>query len=289
MTQNSADTSPLSLLLRRVDAAVDGAPASDTIATGFPSVDKLLGGGVRRGDLVAIGGDVGAGKSALALAIALRAAAGRGGVAFYSGEMTAERVLERALAIEGRARIDDLRRGAIDDGARASLGAAALRLRGELPRIGQIPAGGTPALDAELRSAIELELAVIDSLGAIPATPRPAGATQDEELASATRHLKRLAVETGIAIVITAHLPALVRGRPDPRPTLADFGALGAVQQHADVVLGIYREEMYQPGLGNEGATELLVLKNRNGATSYIDLYFYKACLRFEDMLEPDR
>src|SRR5919202_1675681 len=98
MTQTPTDISPLSLLLRRVDAAVDGAPAPDTIATGFPSLDKLLGGGVRRGDLVVLAGDVGAGKSALALAIGLRAAAGGSRAAFYSGEMTAERVLERALA-----------------------------------------------------------------------------------------------------------------------------------------------------------------------------------------------
>lgn len=289
MTQTPIDSSPLSLLLRRVDAAADGAPAPDTIATGFPSLDKLLGGGMRRGDLVVLGGDVGVGKSALALAIGLRAAAGRSAVAFYSGEMTEERILERALAIEGRARIDDLRRGVIDDATRASIGAAALRLRGELPRIAPIPRGGATAIDVELRSAIDLDLAIVDSLGAIPAIPPAAGATQDEELAAAARHLKRLAIETGTSILVTAHLPGFARGRPDPRPTLGDLGALGAVQQHADVVLGLFREEMYQPALGNEGATELLVLKNRNGTTSYVDLYFYKAWLRFEDMLEPDR
>jgi replicative DNA helicase len=60
------------------------------------------------------------------------------------------------------------------------------------------------------------------------------------------------------------------------------------VKQHADVVLNIYREEMYRPGGGVEGATELLVAKNRNGATGYVDLYFYHKHLRFEDMLDPD-
>jgi replicative DNA helicase len=61
------------------------------------------------------------------------------------------------------------------------------------------------------------------------------------------------------------------------------------VKQHADVVLGIFREEMSQPNSGVDGATELLVLKNRNGNTGYVDLYFYKQWLRFEDMLDPDR
>src|SRR5689334_5089234 len=106
-----ADISPLSLLLGRVDAVADGAPPLDTVPSGFPSLDKLLGGGLRRGDLVVLGGDVGSGKSALALAIALRVAQQGRDAFFYSGEMTVERVLERALAIEGRARIDDLRRG----------------------------------------------------------------------------------------------------------------------------------------------------------------------------------
>ena len=77
------------------------------------------------------------------------------------------------------------------------------------------------------------------------------------------------------------------RDRPDPRPTLDDLGALGAIKQSADLVLGIYREEMYRPGQGVEGATELIVAKNRNGPTGFVDLFFYPRMLRFEDMLDP--
>jgi replicative DNA helicase len=67
------------------------------------------------------------------------------------------------------------------------------------------------------------------------------------------------------------------------------FVALGAAKFHADVVLGIYREEMYQSYRGLEGATELVVAKNRHGATGFVDLYFYREWMRFEDMLDPDR
>src|SRR3982074_2418984 len=70
------DISPLARVMRHVDEVADGAPSPDTVRTGFPSVDKLLGGGARRGDLVVLGGDVSSGKSALALAMALRAAQG---------------------------------------------------------------------------------------------------------------------------------------------------------------------------------------------------------------------
>src|SRR5436305_14059529 len=107
----SADISPLSVLLSRVDAISDGSPAGDTIACGFPSLDKSLGGGLRRGDLIVLGGDVASGKSALALAFAIRSSMMGRCVVFLTAETTVERVLERIIAIEGRTTVDDLRQG----------------------------------------------------------------------------------------------------------------------------------------------------------------------------------
>src|SRR3954451_22421210 len=107
----STDISPLSVLLSKVDAAADGAPTRDTIASGFPSLDKVLGGGFRRGDLIVLGGDVSSGKSALALAFAIRAAQREAHVAFLTAEGSIDRTLERIIAIEARARVDDLRQG----------------------------------------------------------------------------------------------------------------------------------------------------------------------------------
>ena len=89
------------------------------------------------------------------------------------------------------------------------------------------------------------------------------------------RALKALAVERNVAVLALAQLPAHRAGRPDPRPTLDDLGGLGAIKQNADLVLGIYREEMYRPGQGVEGATELIIAKNRNGPTGFVDLFFY--------------
>ena len=271
--------------MRRVDAAADGEPSPDTVETGFASIDKLLGGGVRRGDLVVLGGDVGSGKSALALAVAIRAAHRGREVTFLSGEMSSDRVMERALAIEGRARVDELRQGTMDEATRARVGAAAVRLRERSPAVGELPGGGVDGVEAELRRRRGLEMAIVDPLQALASGGRPL----EEELASAVRQLKAVALDLHVALLLTAHLPALARDRQDLRPLLDDLGALGAVKQHADVVLGLYREEMYQPGLGVEGATELIVNKNRNGPTGYADLYFYKQWMRFEDMLDPDR
>jgi replicative DNA helicase len=69
---------------------------------------------------------------------------------------------------------------------------------------------------------------------------------------------------------------------------LDDLGGLGSIKQGADLVLAIYREEMYRPGQGVEGATELIIAKNRNGPTGFVDLYFRPSILRFEDMLDPE-
>jgi replicative DNA helicase len=279
-----SDISPLSLLLGRVDAVADGAAPIDSVPSGFPSLDKLLGGGLRRGDLIVLGGDVGSGKSAFALAIALRVAGARRSAAYYSGEMNVERVLERVLAIEGRTRIDDLRRGTLDEATRAGVGAAAIRLRDELPIIERIPAGGIAAIADELSALRTMELVVIDGLDAL----LPGVNGTEEEEAATIRALKRLALDTRTAVLVTSPLPHLT-ARGDRRPLLDDFGARGAVKERADVVLALFREGMYDHARGIEGATELLVRKNRNGGTGYVDLYFYEQWMRFEDMLDPDK
>jgi len=279
-----ADISPLSLLLGRVDAVADGASPVDTVPSGFPSLDKLLGGGLRRGDLVVLGGDVGSGKSALALAIALRVQQAQHDVLFYSGEMLPDRVLERALAIEGRTRVDDLRRGTLNDVSRSGVGAAAVRMRGDLPVIERAPLGGVAAIGEEVSAVLAVKLVVVDGLHAL----LPGTRQTEEEAATAIRALKQLALDARVAVLVTSPLPALV-ARDDRRPVLDDFGAQGAVKERADVVLALFREGMYDSARGIEGATELLVRKNRNGGTGYVDLYFYAQWMRFEDMLDPDR
>jgi replicative DNA helicase len=280
----STDISPLSVLLGRVDAISDGAPVRDTVPSGFPSLDKMLAGGFRRGDLIVLGGDVSSGKSALALAFAIRAAQHDARVAFLTAESSVERTLERIIAIEARARIDDLRQGILDDATRANAGAVALRLREHLPIVERLVTGGCDELQKQLETFPELDLVIVDSSVALLAGKAPL----DEEMAAAVRCLKTLALDRDVAILATAPLPRLTE-RPDRRPTLDDFGALGTIKQLADVVLGLFRQDMYEPARDIAGATELLIRKNRNGPTGYIDLYFYAQWMRFEDMLDPDR
>jgi len=288
-TRRLQQRASLESLVQRVDAQRPGEVTGDTVPTGFASVDKMLGGGFRRRDLIVLGGDIGSGKSALALGLALRVAQQGLGVAFLSGEMDEERLMERALAIEGRATVDDLRTAKMSDQTRAGIGGAAVRLRGLPLAMLPLAAADFDTMADRLDALRQLSLVVVDYLQLVPPPEGLTRVTQDEDTAIVLRRLKALALERQVALLLVAQLPQFQAKRENPRPTLEDYGVLGALKQHADVVLSIFREEMYRPGGGVEGATELIVAKNRNGPTGFVDLYFYRRWMRFEDMLDPDR
>ena len=279
-------SSPAESLVERIDRAALGDPVVDTIPSGYPSLDKILGGGFRRRDLAILTGDVGSGKSSLALGIAIRSALLGTPTLFFSGEMSEERLMERALAVEGKATIDEIRGGKLNDPARASVGAAAVRLRGLPLVIRGLHGLGFDELNQSIQMIPRRGLVIIDPLQLVE--PPRAGATGEETIGLAARSLKSLALDHDATVLALSHIATNPSSREDTRPTLEDLGGLGAVKQHADLVLAIYREEMYRPGGGMEGATELIVAKNRNGPTGFVDLYFYRRWLRFEDMLDPD-
>jgi replicative DNA helicase len=272
----------LESLVQRVDDQRPGDVGGDTIPTGFPSLDKILGGGLRRRDLVVLGGDVGAGKSALGLGIALRVAQQGTGVALLSGEMDEERIMGARSPSRSRGG-GQVPRG--DQQDPRSLGAAA----GDWACRCRLAAGRGYKCGRAVGSLRQLGLVIVDYLQLVPPPTGAARTTQDEEVAVALRRLKAMALERQISCLVLAQLPRFEAARGDHRPTLDDYGHLGAVKQHADVVLSLYRPDMYDPGRGVEGATELLVSKNRNGPTGFVDLYFYRRWMRFEDMLDPDR
>ena len=272
--------------MARIDARIGGESSPDTVATGYQSLDRTVGGGFRHQDLIVLGGDVGSGKSALALGIATRAAGAGVPTLYFSGEMSPDRLRERVLAMEGRASMDELRQGQLDDATRSRVGAAALKLR-DYPLMIRPMLGTEPD---EIPSALDIvprrQLVVVDSLQ-LMATPRPA-ARLEERTALSIRALKALAVRWDTIVLAVSQLAHHRAQRPDPRPTLDDLGGVGAIKQNADLVLLLYREEMYRPGQGVEGATELIVAKNRNGPTGFVDLFFYPRWLRQVDMLDAD-
>ena len=153
------------------------------------------------------------------------------------------------------------------------------------PIVERVPAGGVEAIADEISSLRTVELVVIDGLDAL----LPGLRDTEEEEGAAIRALKRLALDARTAVLVTVAPSPLRAARRSSAPRVDDFGARGAVKERADVVLALFREGMYDGARGIEGATELLVRKNRNGGTGYVDLYFYEQWMRFEDMLDPDR
>ncbi len=252
------------------------------VPCGFPSLAPLVHGGFRGGDLIVLGGDAGSGTTSLATAFALRATRAGSPTLMLSSEGSAARSFERALSAESRIALDVLRSGTVSDHARSALSAAATQLRSLSPIIQTLDHGGMSGVERSLQSAPQSRLLVIDGLESLltDATHR------DDALAFAVLACKRLALTHDIAVMLTSHLPLLDRTRKDLRPVLADFGVRGAVAMHADLVMALFREELYHPEPALAGAAELQLLKNRTGNGGYVDLYFDAPCLRFEDVIE---
>lgn len=259
---------------------MSGVSDPSAIPTAFPSLDKTLGGGLRTGDLIVLGGDAGSGTSALSLAIALKA--GVAGCLFMTSEMSSDRVAERALAMEARVTLSDIRMSALSESDEESVAAAATRLRYSAPIVRTLQGGGTTEVAKAVGELPNVRLVVVDGLEALITDPM----NRDDQMSFALLSLKRLAVVAQVAVLLVTHLPLLDRQRNDRRPRLDDFGVNGSVTVHADTVLGLYREEIYLADMAVEGAAELLVLKRRDGAPGYVDLFFYPQWLRFEDVLE---
>jgi replicative DNA helicase len=157
--------------------------------------------------------------------------------------------------------VDELRAGKLKDPTRASVGAAALRLRGLPLLVRDLHGMSSEALEQSLDMIPRPVLVVIDPLQLMQ--PQILTASSEESVAAAVRALKAIALEKNAAVLAVVQVATNPANREDPRPNLDDLGGLGAVKQHADLV--------------------------RNGPTGFVDLYFYQRWLRFEDMLEPDR
>jgi replicative DNA helicase len=253
---------------------------SGRIPTGFPALDQRLGGGLRREDLLVLGGDSGSGCSALALGIAVRAAAAGHTVAVLSTEMSATRLAERALALSAKATLDELAGDELHDDRRAEIATIALRLRNLPIDFRAQPVEGWPL---DLREVIDgWDLLVVDSLEGLEAD----GRAPSDAAAARVAALKRLAIGRQGAVVLVVHSTDSPASRADRRPVAGDFTAAGALRQHADVILGLYREELYDADLGIAGAAEVRLLKDRHGAGGTVDLFFTPRWLRFEDLGE---
>lgn len=271
----------LATVLHRLASESRPAPAADLVSTGYPSLDRLLAGGLRRGELAVLGGDTGAGKTALALGIAIRAAVQGVPVLILTHESSLEQCWERIVSAESGVTHIALRTGVLPSGGADALRSAADVLR-RLP-ITVERAPHSPTLLAErLEDQALPPLVLVDGLAGLDQPPRPVA----EAHAQAIRLSKRVAVDQGVAVLLTAPLAADRTLRPPPRPALADFAMLGAAASVADAVLGVFREALYDDAPDVAGAFEVHVLKHRSAPIAFADLYIEPGAGRVEDLIE---
>lgn len=254
------------------------------IPTGFADIDKLLG-GFQRSDLIILAARPSVGKTSLALSIAHNAAKKfRQRVALFSLEMSAEQVVQRLISAETGIDSQRLRRGEIADEEWGRFMKASSDLAETLFYVDDTPNISALELRTKARrlhAEIGLDLLVVDYLQLMRGDVRAENRVQ--EISAISRSLKALARELNVPLLALSQLSRSVESRSDKRPILSDLRESGALEQDADVVIFIYRDEMYNENTERKNIADIIVAKHRNGPTGTVSLYFKKELAQFRE------
>lgn len=255
------------------------------IPTGLADLDKLLG-GLQRSDLIILAGRPGMGKTSLGLSIALQAARKWDKrIAMFSLEMSDEQLVQRLVSAETGIDSQRLRLGDIKDDEWSTLIQATNLLANT-----QIYIDDTPAISAlELRTKCRrlhaehgLDMVIVDYLQLMRGDFR--SENRQQEISFISRSLKALARELNIPILALSQLSRQVESRHDKRPMLSDLRESGSIEQDADAVLFIYRDEVYNPDSEFPNIAEIILSKHRSGPTGIFSVYFKKHLAQFVDL-----
>ena len=258
------------------------------VPSGFPDLDQLTA-GFRQGDLIIIAARPSMGKTALALNIAFNAAyTGGVPVAFFSLEMSKEQLVRRLLSSVGEIDASHLRRAFLTGEEWQKLQEAASFLL-ECPiHVDDTPAASVLEVRSKarrLRAEDKLGLIVVDYLQLMKGGPD--ASSREQEISEISRSLKALAKELGVPVIALSQLSRKVEDRKPKLPELADLRESGAIEQDADVILFIYRDEVYHADTPEKGQARILLKKQRNGPTGEFRLAFRGLYTRF-DSFEPE-
>ncbi len=254
------------------------------VPTGFEKLDEMTS-GLQKSDLVIIAGRPSMGKTAFALNIAQRAAVDAGiPVAIFSLEMSKEQLAFRMLSSEAMVDSQRLRRGYPGETDWPKLTTAAGRLAEAPIYIDDTAAISVLEMKAKarrLKAESGLGLLIVDYLQLM----RAGGArdSREQEISEISRSLKALAKELNIPVVALSQLNRQVEQRTNRRPQMADLRESGAIEQDADVIMFLYRDEVYNRTEENTGLAEVNIGKQRNGPTGTVKLVFLEKYTRFEN------
>ena len=254
------------------------------MSTGFPDLDKRMGSGIEGGWFVVLAGRPGSGKTALALQIAHHFANDGLPSLVLSQEMQGNQLLDRIVSFVGKVPLQGLR-------GMTLTGEEMDRLNFALSSIQNIPLHideqGSLTIDDVRRKARQvkakggLSLIVVDYLQLMEGK----GDNRTQELSQITKGLKALAKELNCGVVALSQLNRQVEARPNKRPLMSDLRESGSIEQDADVIMALYRDEYYNENSTFKGLAELLMLKNRQGEPGgFVPLVFNGPYTRFDSM-----
>jgi replicative DNA helicase len=278
----------LTKVVERIQELFDRGSTSDVtgVPSGFSDLDSKTA-GFQEGDLIIIAGRPSMGKTALALNIGQHVAIDMGmPVAVFSMEMGAEQLAMRLLGSVGRIDAQRLRTGRLTDEDWPKLSEAIERMHAAPLHIDETPALSSLDLRARARRLAreygKLGLIVVDYLQLMSANS--AGENRATEISEISRSLKGLAKELKVPVIALSQLNRTVEQRQDKRPVMSDLRESGAIEQDADVILFIYRDEVYNPESPDKGIAEIIIGKQRNGPIGRVQLRFGGEHTRFDNL-----
>ncbi|MEU4791394.1 DnaB-like helicase C-terminal domain-containing protein [Micromonospora tulbaghiae] len=276
----------LASAIDRLEAIGTGTPPG--IATGFIELDRLLG-GLDPGQLVLIAGRPSMGKSTLALDLARFAAIRQDkATLLMSFEMTEAEVMQRLMSAEARVPLHVLRSGNLSDGDWVKLARAVGEIQEAPLYVNDSCSSSIRQVLAEARRAVaedDVRLVVVDYVQLLHADRRVE--SRQQEVSEISRALKRLAIELSVPVVAVSQLSRAPEARTDKRPILSDLRDSGGLEQDADVVIFVHRDDYYDKESPRCGEGDLIVAKQRNGPTDTVTVAHQLHLSRFVDMALP--
>jgi replicative DNA helicase len=275
-------------LLDRVQEMADNPNEVTGVPTGFYDLDRMTS-GLQAGDMVVLAARPSMGKTAFAINIAEHVALNEGlPVAVFSMEMGASQLAVRVVGSIGRIDQGHLRTGKLTDDEWPRLTEAIEKLRTVSLHIDETP-GLTPSeLRANARRLArqcgKLGLIVVDYLQLMSGSGGSGGDNRATELGEISRGLKMLAKELQCPVIALSQLNRSVEQRTDKRPMMSDLRESGAIEQDADIIMFIYRDDYYNKDSKDPGVAEIIIGKQRNGPTGTVRLTFLKNLTRFESL-----
>ena len=276
-------------LLDRVQEMADNPNDVTGVPTGFYDLDRMTA-GFQAGDLIVLAARPSMGKTALAINIAEHVALNEGlPVAVFSMEMGAAQLAVRIVGSIGRIDQTHLRTGKLTDEEWPRLTEAIEKLRTISLHIDESAGLTSSELRANARRLSrqcgKLGLIVVDYLQLMSGSSSSEGENRATELGEISRGLKMLAKELQCPVMALSQLNRSVESRPDKRPMMSDLRESGAIEQDADIIMFIYRDEYYTKDACKEpGVAEIIIAKQRNGPTGVVKLAFLKPITKFESL-----